>query len=58
MLGYIQLPWGRQAITVTKAYKLDIDGAEGGAPVLESRESIHEDTFLLKVGLGLITKYT
>ena len=33
--------------------KLDIDEAEGGAPVLESRESIYEDTYLLKVGMGL-----
>ena len=43
--GYFQLTWGHQAITNTTAYELDIDGAVEGAPVLESRESIHEDTF-------------
>ena len=33
--------------------KLDINGAEGGAPVLESIESIYEDIYLFKVGMGL-----
>ena len=53
----MQSTWGHQAVAATAADKLDIDEAEGGAPVLESRESIYEDTYLLKVGMGLSTKY-
>ena len=34
----------------TTADKLDIDGVEEGA--LQTRESIHEGTYLLKVGFG------
>ena len=36
----------------TTADKLDIDGVEEGAPALQTRESIHEGTYLLKVGFG------
>ena len=36
-----------------KQDKLDINGAEGGAPVQESIESIYEDIYLFKVGMGL-----
>ena len=32
--------------------KLDIDRVEEGAPALQIRESIHEGTYLLKVGFG------
>ena len=31
-------------IAATTADKLDIDGVEGGAPALETRDSIHEGT--------------
>ena len=34
------------------ADKLDINGVKGGAPALETRELIHEGTYLLKVGFG------
>ena len=36
----------------TTADKLDIDGVEEGAPALQTRESILEGTYLLKVGFG------
>ena len=39
-------------IAATTADKLDIDGVEEGAPALQTRESIHEGTYLLKVGIG------
>ena len=39
-------------IAATTADKLDIDGVEEGAPALQTRESIHEGTYLLKVGFG------
>ena len=39
-------------IAATKEDKLDIDGVEKGAPALQTRESIHEGTYLLKVGFG------
>ena len=39
-------------IVATSADKLNIDGAEEGAPALQTRESIHEGTYLLKVGFG------
>ena len=39
-------------IAATTADKLDIDGVEVGAPTLQTRESIHEGTYLLKVGFG------
>ena len=32
--------------------KLDIDGVEEGAPALQTGESIHEGTYLMKVGFG------
>ena len=37
-------------IAATTEGKLDIDGVEGGA--LQTRESMHEGTYLLKVGFG------
>ena len=37
-------------IAATTEDKLDIDGVEGGA--LQTRESMHEGTYLLKVGFG------
>ena len=37
-------------IAATTEDKLDIDGVEGGA--LQTRESINEGTYLLKVGFG------
>jgi hypothetical protein len=42
---------GHQAVDVTRADKIDIDGAEGGAPVFETRESKYEDIYMLKVEL-------
>ena len=39
-------------IAATTADKLDIDGVEEGAHALQTRESIHEGTYLLKVGFG------
>ena len=39
-------------IAATTADKLDIDGVEEGVPALHTRESIHEGTYLLKVGFG------
>ena len=36
----------------TTADKLDIDGVEEGAPALQTGESIHEGTYLMKVGFG------
>ena len=36
-----------------KQDKLDINGAEGGAPELGSIESIYEDIYLFNVGMGL-----
>ena len=36
----------------TTADKLDIDGVEEGVPALHTRESVHEGTYLLKVGFG------
>ena len=39
-------------IAATTADKLDIDGVEVGAPTLQTRESIHKGSYLLKVGFG------
>ena len=39
-------------IPATKEDKLDIDGVEEGAHALQTRESIHEGTYLFKVGFG------
>ena len=39
-------------IAATTEDKLDIDGVEEGAPALQTRESIHEGSYLLKVGFG------
>ena len=39
-------------IAATTADKLDIDGVEEGTPAQQTRESIHEFTYLLKVGFG------
>ena len=39
-------------ITATTEDNLDIDGVEEGAHALPTRESIHEGTYLLKVGFG------
>ena len=39
-------------IAATTEDKLDIDGVEEGAPALQTRESIHEGTYLFKVGFG------
>ena len=51
MLWYIifEEPW---LIATTTAEKLDIDGVEEGAPALQTNKSIHEGTYLLKVGFG------
>ena len=38
-------------IAATTADKLDTDGV-GGAPALQNLESMHEGTYLLKVGFG------
>ena len=38
-------------IAATTEDKLDTDGV-GGAPALETRDSIKEGTYLLKVGFG------
>ena len=39
-------------IAATTEAKLDIDWVEGGAPALQTRESIYEGIYLLKVGFG------
>ena len=39
-------------IAATTEDKLDIDGVEEGAPALQTGESIHEGTYLMKVGFG------
>ena len=39
-------------LAATTADKLDIDGVEEGAHALQTRESIHEGTYLFKVGFG------
>ena len=39
-------------IAATRADKLDVDGVEEGAHALQTRESIHEGTYLFKVGFG------
>ena len=39
-------------IAATTEGKVDIDGVGGGAPALQTRESIHEGSYLLKVGFG------
>ena len=49
MVYNIRRTWAHAATT---ADKLDIDGVEEGAPALQTRESKHEGTYVLKVGFG------
>ena len=49
MVYNIRRTWAHRSNTTDK---LDIDGVEEGAPALQTRESIHEGTYLLKVGFG------
>ena len=52
MLWYIIFKEPVLIAATTAADKLDIDGVEKGAPALQTRESIHEGTYLFKVGFG------
>ena len=41
----------------TTADKLDIDGVEEGAPAMQTRESIHEGTYLLKLVAAAVPSF-
>ena len=51
LLWYMMIKEPRLIATATED-KLDIDGVEEGAPALQTGESIHEGTYLMKVGFG------